>query len=139
MSYSIAVTNNGPSNSGSVTMNDTLPPNTTFVSESQPGGPAFLCTNPSVGGTGTVSCSIAALNAGVTATFNIVVLLADATPVGPSSNTATVTSANDPTPVNNSSTAITTITPLPIPMVSPFALLLLAIILAAAGAVVLKQ
>lgn len=139
LTYSIAVTNNGPSNSGSVTMNDTLPPNTTFVSESQPSGPAFICTNPPAGGTGTVSCSIASLNAGVTATFNIVVQIANAAPIGPSSNTATVTSANDPNAGNNSSTAITTITPLPIPMVSPLALLFLAIVLAAAGAVVVKQ
>lgn len=139
LTYSIAVTNNGPSNSGTVTMNDILPPNMTFVSESQPSGPVFTCTNPPAGGTGTVSCSIASLNAGVTATFTIVVQIANAAPVGPSSNTATVTSANDPNAGNNSSTAVTTITPLPVPMVSPLVLLLLAIVLAAAGAVVLKQ
>ncbi|HXH41101.1 MAG TPA: DUF11 domain-containing protein [Thermoanaerobaculia bacterium] len=139
LTYNITVTNNGPSDSTAVTMNDTLPPNTTFVSESQPTGPAFICVNPSVGGTGTVSCSIAALTSGTTATFAIVVKIALAAPLVPSSNTATVTSAADPNAGNNTSTAVTTITPAPVPMVSPLALMLLGIVLAAAGAVVLKR
>lgn len=110
VTYNINVTNNGPSDAASVTMTDTLPPNTTFVSESQPSGPLFVCTNPSVGGTGTVSCSIATLTSGTTATFSIVVQIAPAAPVGPSSNTAmVVTSSADPNPANNSSTAVTTI------------------------------
>jgi uncharacterized repeat protein (TIGR01451 family) len=109
LTYNINVTNNGPSDAASVTMTDTLPPNTTFVSESQPTGPAFICTNPPVGGTGTVSCSIATLTAGTSATFSIVVQIAVAAPLGPSSNTAVVTSSSDPNPANNSSTAITAI------------------------------
>ena len=110
LTYNINVTNNGPSDASSVTMMDTLPPNTTFVSESQPTGPAFTCTNPPSGGTGTVSCSIATLTAGTSATFSIVVQIAAAAPVGPSSNTATVTAATtDPNSGNNSSTAVTTI------------------------------
>ena len=110
LTYNINVTNNGPSDAASVTMSDTLPPNTTFVSESQPTGPAFICTNPPVGSGGAVSCSIAMLTAGTSATFAIVVQVVPAAPVGPSSNTATVTASTpDPTPGNNSSTAITTI------------------------------
>jgi uncharacterized repeat protein (TIGR01451 family) len=110
LTYSINVTNNGPSDAASVTMADTLPPNTTFVSESQPTGPAFICTKPSVGGTGAVSCSIATLTAGTSATFSIVVQIAVAAPLGPSSNTATVTASSaDPNPANNSSTAVTSI------------------------------
>ena len=110
LTYNINVTNNGPSDASGVTMSDTLPANTTFVSESQLTGPAFTCTNPAPGGTGTVSCSIAALTAGTSATFSIVVQIAAAAPVGPSSNTATVTtSTSDPNPANNSSTAVTAI------------------------------
>lgn len=110
LTYNINVTNNGPSDASAVTMSDTLPPNTTFVSESQLTGPSFICTNPAPGGTGTVSCSIATLTAGTSATFSIVVQIAAAAPVGPSSNTATVsTSTTDPNPGNNSSTAITAI------------------------------
>jgi uncharacterized repeat protein (TIGR01451 family) len=110
LTYSINVTNNGPSDAASVTMTDTLPPNTTFVSESQLTGPAFICTNPPSGGTGAVSCSIATLTAGTSATFSIVVQIAVAAPLGPSSNTATVTASSaDPNPANNSSTAVTSI------------------------------
>ncbi len=140
LTYNVTVTNNGPSDAATVVMNDTLPPNMTFVSETQPTGPTFNCVNPPSGGTGTVSCSIATLTAGTSATFAIVVNIAPAAPVAPSSNTATVASATaDPNAGNNSSTAITNITPLPIPMVSPLALMMLGIILAAAGAVALKR
>jgi uncharacterized repeat protein (TIGR01451 family) len=109
LTYSIAVTNNGPSDSATVTMADTLPPNTTFVSETQNSGPAFVCVNPAVGATGAVSCSIATLTAGTTATFSVVVKISPTAPSGPSSNTATVVSANDPNSANDTSTATTTV------------------------------
>jgi uncharacterized repeat protein (TIGR01451 family) len=109
ITYNITVTNSGPSDATTVTMTDTLPPNTTFVSKSQGSGPAFLCTNPPVGGTGAVSCSIAALTAGTSATFSVVVQIVATAPAGPLSNTATVTSANDTNAGNNSSTASTAV------------------------------
>jgi uncharacterized repeat protein (TIGR01451 family) len=108
LTYNITVTNNGPSDASVVTMTDTLPANTTFVSENQPTGPAFTCINPPAGGTGTVNCSIATLTAGTSATFAIVVQVANAAPAGPSTNTANVTSTTpDTNPGNNSSSAVT--------------------------------
>jgi uncharacterized repeat protein (TIGR01451 family) len=111
VTYGITVTNNGPTQASSVSMTDTLPLNTTFVSETQTTGPTFNCVNPSVGGAGTVTCTIASLVNGATATFTIVVNVSGAAPTGTLNNTANVsTTATDPTPGNNSSTAPTIIT-----------------------------
>src|SRR5262249_34850254 len=106
ISYNITVTNNGPSNASNVSWSDVLPANTSFVSETQNTGPAFLCTTGA-----TVSCSIASLTPGTTATFTIVVRVLSSTPNGtPVSNTATATSTTpDSTTGNNTSTASTTV------------------------------
>ncbi|HEV2720193.1 MAG TPA: DUF11 domain-containing protein, partial [Thermoanaerobaculia bacterium] len=104
VTYTITVMNNGPSNASSVTLTDTLPPGTTFVSENQTSGPAFNCTTGA-----TITCSIATLNAGDTAIFSVTVnfngSLANGTTV---TNTATVTSTTaDSNPANNTSSAPT--------------------------------
>jgi uncharacterized repeat protein (TIGR01451 family) len=104
ITYSITVANAGPSAAASVSWSDTLPPNTTFVSEGQTVGPPFNCTTGP-----TITCSILSLASGASATFSLTVKVSPATPNGSSiSNTATVTSSTpDPTPGNNSSTAST--------------------------------
>lgn len=104
-SYTVTVVNNGPSDAMNVTLTDTLPPNTTLATAMQTSGPLFNCTQPAAGGTGTISCSIATLATGATATFAFTFNVSAATPPGSLENTATVTStSNDPTPGNNSST-----------------------------------
>jgi uncharacterized repeat protein (TIGR01451 family) len=110
ITYTIVVTNNGPANATNVTMSDTLPPNTTFNSLNQ-SGPAFICTTPAAGGTGTVNCSTATLVNGASTTFTLVVNTLSTTPAGTISNTANVGSGSplDPTPGNNQATADTTI------------------------------
>jgi uncharacterized repeat protein (TIGR01451 family) len=114
LTYTITVTNNGPSPATGATLTDVLPANATFVSEAQTSGPAFSCTNPVAGSGGTVSCSIASLLSGASATFTLAVQVAIAAPAGPLSNTASVTTSSvDPTPGNNSSTATTTVTAAP--------------------------
>lgn len=103
--YTVVVNNAGPSNAVNATMTDTLPANTTFVSATQKSGPAFACTTPAVGGTGTVSCTIASLANGASATFEIVLKIVP-TATGSVSNSASVTSATaDPTPGNASAAA----------------------------------
>jgi len=126
LSYTITVTNNGPSPAASVVLTDVIPANTTFVSMNQTGGtPAFNCS-----GTTTVTCTAATMTSGQSATFNLTVLVN----TGPSAvNTATVSSATlDLTPANNSATATTPVAfGGNVPTLSPFALALLALALAA--------
>ena len=105
VSFPIVVTNNGLADASSVTLADVLPPNTTFVSLIQNSGPAFNCTTGA-----TVTCSIATLTAGTSASFSLTVAVS-AGATGSISNTANVTSTTtDSNPGNNSSTAPVTIT-----------------------------
>ena len=143
--YNITVTNVGPSNAQAVVMTDPLPAGTTFVSELQNTGPAFVCVNPAVGANGTVSCSIATLAAGATATFTIVAKLSGSAAVGSViSNTAAVASATgDPTPANGSSNAGTVVgLPgglQPVPALSEWMLALLALLLVSAAGYAVRR
>jgi uncharacterized repeat protein (TIGR01451 family) len=111
LTYTVTLTNNGPSDAQAVSLTDSVPANTTFVSETQNSGPVFTCANPAVGGTGTVSCSIATLASGASATFTIVVHVNASTADGATiTNSATAaTTTTDPTPGNNTGTATTTV------------------------------
>lgn len=105
ISYTIGVTNNGTADASSVSLTDTLPAGTTFVSFQQNSGPTFNCITGA-----TVTCSIATLTAGSSASFTLTVATS-AGATGSISNTANVTSTTpDSNTVNNSSTATTTIT-----------------------------
>jgi uncharacterized repeat protein (TIGR01451 family) len=132
--YTITVTNGGPSDAATVSLTDTLPPNTTFVSASQTTGPVFTCMTPAVGGTGTITCTIATLASGAVATFSIV-LHVSPTATGSITNLANVsTTTADPTPGNDSASAVTQITPVAaIPVLSPFTFALLGITLVVVG------
>src|SRR5262249_9613033 len=102
---------NGPSDASSVVMTDAIPANTTFVSEVQTTGPVFSCTTPAVGGTGTVSCTLATLLSGASATFTLTVHINSGTSGAMIVNTANVSSATtDPNPGNSTSPATTTVT-----------------------------
>lgn len=101
--YSITVTNSGPSAAENVALTDAVPAQTTLVSMTQTAGPTFTCD-------ATVSCSIASLPASTTATFTLVVAVAP-NASGTIGNTATVSSTtSDPTTGNESATANTTVT-----------------------------
>ncbi|MEA2491435.1 MAG: hypothetical protein QOH21_3227 [Acidobacteriota bacterium] len=113
VTYTITVTNGGPSDASAVSLSDSVPAGTTFVSGSQSTGPAFVCAFPAAGGTGNMTCSIATLTAGATATFSLTVHVSP-TATGSVVNTATVTSTTaDPTPANNSATATAVVNPGP--------------------------
>lgn len=128
VTYTVTVTNNGPADALNVSMSDPVPANTTFVSITQTSGPTFACATPPVGGTGTITCTIATLPPG-TAAFDIVLHI-NPNAAGAVTNTATVTSPNDPTPTN-SSTAVTALAAIAaVPTLSPYALALLALSLA---------
>lgn len=109
VTYTVTVTNNGPSDASNVTLTDNVPAGTTFVSANQTSGPTFSCS-----GTTTISCSIATLASGATATFEFVMNV-DVANAGPIANTANVSSSTaDPDSSNNSSTTNTTVTPAPV-------------------------
>ena len=102
--YTITVANSGLADAANVTLADTLPAQMTFVSAMQTGGPAFTCTP------GTLSCNIAVLPAGATATFSLTAHLDPATPDGTAvTNTAQVTTstADGDTADHTSSTTAT--------------------------------
>jgi uncharacterized repeat protein (TIGR01451 family) len=131
VTYVVTVTNNGPSDAASVTLTDELPAGTTFVSATQTSGPIFNCVTPAVGANGTITCTIATLASGATATFDIVLHVGA---VGLVVNTATVTSPTDPAGGNNSGSAATAVVApaslTTIPTLSPLALMLMALSLA---------
>jgi uncharacterized repeat protein (TIGR01451 family) len=136
VTYTVTVTNQGPSNAAGVSLSDAVPASTTFLSATQTSGPAFNCVKPAVGAGGTITCSIATLPAGATATFSFVFQVSPAA-VGSISNTASLTSGTtDPTPGNNASTASVTVTapaPVAIPTLSSALLVLLGLALGMAG------
>jgi uncharacterized repeat protein (TIGR01451 family) len=106
ITYTVTVHSNGPAATSSVTLTDTIPANTTFVSLAQT-GTAWVCPAPSAA----VSCTISSLPAGATTTFTLIVTVAAGTASGTViSNTAsTSTSTPDPNPSNNSSTVNVTV------------------------------
>ena len=100
LTYTLAVTNNGPANATNVTVIDTLPAAVTYL--------GVVPTNSCSEAGGTVTCLLGTLNSGNTETVTILTL---ATTPGSASNTATVSADQaDPNPTNNTSTQVETIT-----------------------------
>jgi len=116
VSYVITITNNGPDDAASLTLSDTLPAGTVFQSLAAPSG--WACTTPSVGGSGQVSCTAAALSNGSAAQFTLTLTVLCATPNGTAiSNAATATSTTlnpNPTPQNSASVGIVVSDPPPV-------------------------
>jgi uncharacterized repeat protein (TIGR01451 family) len=101
--YTVTLTNNGPSTAANVTLTDTLAAGSTLVTATQTSGPTFNCTS----GTTTVTCTSASFAPAATATFQIVVSY-PLTATGTATNVAEVTSStSDPVTANNRATAPT--------------------------------
>ena len=127
VTYTITVTNNGPSTASNVVVTDVLPAGTTFVSATP--------TQGSCSGTTTVTCTLGAIANGGTATITLVVSPPQS---GTFTNTATVanTPEFDPTPNNNAGTVFTAVSSSDIPTLSEWALM--ALIAALMGLAVVK-
>src|SRR5438132_416642 len=99
LTYTLKVTNNGPSTASNVTVSDPVPAQTSFVSATPSQG---TCASA-------VSCSLGTLTPGGSATITIVVHV-DASASGSISNTATVSSDQpDGDSANNSATEKTAV------------------------------
>ena len=109
LTYTITVTNNGPSDAPNFAFSDPLPAGTTFVSLQN--GPEVGCTGPLPGGTGTVNCFAFPFSAGTSSTITLVVNVDPSTANGTIlGNTATASStATDSNPADNSATVSTTV------------------------------
>jgi uncharacterized repeat protein (TIGR01451 family) len=91
LTYTITASNEGPADAVDMMMMDTLPTGTTFVSFTAP--PAWSCTTPAVGATGTVTCTDALFSPGSDA-FTLVVQVDPTLPAGSVlSNTVDVSSS----------------------------------------------
>src|SRR5437764_1407729 len=110
ITFTVTVGNGGPDDAPNAHFDDVLPADATFVSVSQTTGLGFGCTTPTVGSTGTVTCSIATLPASSTAQFDIVVNVAAKAAGTTLINTVTAASGNpDDNPENDTSTTGTNV------------------------------
>ena len=107
ITYTIQVTNAGPDAATNVSLSDTTPANTTFLSVTP--GAGWTCPPLPVGGTGTQMCTNPSLPVG-TSSITLVLSVAAATPNGTViTNTAAVSSPDDLVTGNNSGTTTTTV------------------------------
>jgi uncharacterized repeat protein (TIGR01451 family) len=107
ITYTISVTNAGPDAASNVSLSDTTPAGTTFVSVTP--GAGWTCPPLPVGGTGTQTCTEPSVPVG-TSTITLVLNVAATAPNGSViTNTASVTSPDDAVTANNSASATTTV------------------------------
>jgi len=102
LTYTLTITNHGPSEATGVTITDTLPPGVTVVSVTPSQG---TCTGQS-----TIMCELEAVASGATATVTLVVQVLPSAGTGGMSNTVSVGNIEpDPDPANNTATVVTTV------------------------------
>jgi uncharacterized repeat protein (TIGR01451 family) len=110
LAYSVHVRNAGPSATGAVTTTWTTPPGTTFLSLTSTG---VFCTTPAVGAAGTITCTQSGLAPAVPAVQmfevdqSLTIHLRAPSVTGAVTNSVSATTANDVTPLNNTSSVTT--------------------------------
>ena len=109
VTYTQTVTNKGPSAATTVSFTQVTPPNTNFQSITTPAG--WACgTKPAVGGTGTITCTIASLAVNGTASFTLVLQVNSGTPSGTNiTDTATATASNIVANLTNNTASATVV------------------------------
>ncbi len=100
LTYTIAVSNNGPYQATNVTLTDPLPSGVTFSSVSTTAG---TCSQAS----GTVTCALGTISNGGSATVTL--LVSTGSPASITNTASVVADQNDPNTSNNSSSVMTTI------------------------------
>jgi len=106
LTYTILVTNNGPSLATNVELSDVLPANVTFVSGSKNVGDGLVQE-----AAGTVTSNLGNLASMASATVTIIASVNNSA-TGTLTNNVSVTAPNELNTTNNSSSAVTTINPL---------------------------
>jgi uncharacterized repeat protein (TIGR01451 family) len=107
LSYKVSIATAGPSSATGVSLTDTLPASSTFVSATATQG---SCGAPSAG---KVTCAIGTMNPGDSVTVTVTV---QPTAAGTSTNQASITATeSDPAVANNSSSLGVTVTPVTTP------------------------
>jgi uncharacterized repeat protein (TIGR01451 family) len=105
VTYTVSVTNNGPSNALAVIVTDNLPTNQQALYQSDTGGCVATASAPTI-----LTCNLGSMPVGTSKSFNIYELIHGAQ--GNVSNTANVTSSTtDPNLANNTSVRTVTIGP----------------------------
>jgi uncharacterized repeat protein (TIGR01451 family) len=105
-SYTVGAVNNGPSAAANVSVSIPLPGGTNFRSLTPPAG--WSCSTPGVGAGGTITCTIASLAAGATATFTPQVQVNTTTAAGTTLNITTTISTTSTDSVSGNNSASTT-------------------------------
>jgi uncharacterized protein len=109
ITYTITASNAGPSNASGVTLVNDIPSGTTFTSLASP--PGWSCTAPSVGLTGTVTCTLASFAAGANAVFSLTVTVDIGLPPSMIVDTANISAKTSDSQDNNNEAEATTTTP----------------------------
>jgi uncharacterized repeat protein (TIGR01451 family) len=110
VTYTLTVTNNGPSSQNGIVLSDALPADTTLVSWTAPSG--WNSSAPPAGSSqGSVTASNGSLNANSSAVFTLVVQINSSTPAGTVLTDTPMVGplTGDPVPANNSITLETTV------------------------------